>query len=271
MQDFLFLNKRICIMKDQLGNPIHIKQIPKRIISLVPSQTELVVDLGMRESLVGITKFCVHPKSLKSEVEIVGGTKSVHLDKIEALQPDLILCNKEENTPEMVKALQQIAEVHVADVTTFSDAYQLILDYGELFQQKEKARELVLEIQNQFKELKAFQLNNKAQKVAYFIWKKPWMVAANNTFINSVITELGFINVFAHLERYPEVDLQNLPETDWILLSSEPFPFKKDDFSAFADKRLKLEIVDGESFSWFGSRMKKNLAYFKDLLEKLNS
>lgn len=258
-------------MKDQLGNSIHIKQIPKRIISLVPSQTELVVDLGMRKSLVGITKFCVHPKSLKSEVKMVGGTKSVHLDKIEALQPDLILCNKEENTPEMVKALQQIAEVHVADVTTFSDAYQLISDYGKIFQQQEKAEELVADIQNQFTELRAIQQNNQPQKVAYFIWKNPWMVAANHTFINSVLNELGLENVFAHLERYPEVDLQNLPETDWIFLSSEPFPFKKDDFSAFVDKRLKLEIVDGESFSWFGSRMKKTSPYFKELLVKLNS
>ncbi|GGE31142.1 ABC transporter substrate-binding protein [Psychroflexus planctonicus] len=258
-------------MNDQLGNPIHIKQIPKRIISLVPSQTELVVDLGMRKSLVGITKFCVHPKSLKSEVEMVGGTKSVHLDKIEALQPDLILCNKEENTPEMVKALQQIAEVHVADVTTFSDAYQLISDYGKIFQQQEKAEELVADIQNQFTELRAIQQSKQEQKVTYFIWKNPWMVAANHTFINSVLNELGLKNAFAHLERYPEVDLQNLPETDWIFLSSEPFPFKKDDFSAFVDKRLKLEVVDGESFSWFGSRMKKTFPYFKELLEKLNS
>lgn len=257
-------------MKDQLGNPIHIQQIPKRIVSLVPSQTELVVDLGMRDQLVGITKFCVHPKSLKNDAEIVGGTKNVHIDKIKTLQPDLILCNKEENTPEMVKALQQITDVHVADVVTFADAYRLITDYGEIFQKKEKAQQLIQDIQIQFEKLKALQKKNKPQKVAYFIWKNPWMVAANNTYINSVLIELGFENAFEHLDRYPEVDLYKLPEIDWVFLSSEPFPFKRNDFAAFTNKRLKLEIVDGESFSWFGSRMKKNFNYFKSLLEKTN-
>ncbi|GGE15142.1 ABC transporter substrate-binding protein [Psychroflexus salis] len=257
-------------MKDQLGNTLHLNTIPKRIISLVPSQTELVVDLGMRKQLVGITKFCVHPKDLKNEVEVVGGTKNVHLDKIEALQPDLILCNKEENTKEMVQQLQQIAPVHVADVINFQAAYQLISDYGQLFHKENQAKEMISEIQSNFRKLKTFLSTSQKPKVAYFIWKKPWMVAANKTFINAMLKELGFENAFAHLNRYPEVDLQNLPEIDWIFLSSEPFPFKKNDFSAFSNKRLKIEIVDGESFSWFGSRMNKTFLYFSKLLNKIS-
>lgn len=245
------------------------KSVPQRIISLVPSQTELVVDLGMRNELVGCTKFCVHPNDLKKDTTIVGGTKNVHFNKIKALQPDLILCNKEENTLEMVAELQKIASVHVADVISFSDVYELISSYGNIFQKQEKADELILEIRSQFEKLKAIRLHKTPQKVAYFIWKNPWMVAANHTFIHSILTELGFVNAFAHLERYPEINLEDLAGVDWIFLSSEPFPFKRDDFSAFTNKRMRLEIVDGESFSWFGSRMKKNYAYYKAILERV--
>jgi ABC-type Fe3+-hydroxamate transport system substrate-binding protein len=258
-------------MIDHLGNTIHFKMPPKRILSLVPSQTELIADLGMQDYIVGVTKFCVYPTSIRKKAKVVGGTKNVHFDKIKLLKPDIILCNKEENTKEMVGELQNIAPVHVAEVVSLEDAYQLMLDYGQLFHQIEKANELIEETKANFQKLKSISAQHQKHRVAYFIWKKPWMVAANQTYINSMINELGLINVFEHLNRYPEVNLDNLPEVDWIFLSSEPFPFKKDDFSAFSNKRLKLEVVDGECFSWFGSRMKKSFSYFENLLLKMNN
>lgn len=108
------------------------KHTPKRIVSLVPSQTELLVDLGLKSQLVGITKFCVHPLNLRIEVAVVGGTKQINFKKIKVLKPDIILCNKEENTLEMVLELQKIARVEVSDVNTLEDALQLIKFYGEL-------------------------------------------------------------------------------------------------------------------------------------------
>lgn len=237
--------------------------------SQVPSQTELVVDLGMQDHLVGVTKFCVHPTHIKKQAKIVGGTKSFHLEKIKALKPDLILCNKEENTAKMVKQLQQIAPVHVSDIIQFEDAYRLINDYGILFQKEKKAKHLASQIQKQFLQLKLIQ--SKKLKVGYFIWKDPWMVAGNDTFIHAMLEELGLKNAFEDWSRYPEVDINNLPAIDWVFLSSEPYPFKEKHFSAFTNKLFKLEIVDGESFSWYGSRLLKSVGYFKQLLTRMSS
>ncbi len=121
-------------MKDQLGREVILEGVPKRIISLVPSQTELLCYLGLEASIVGITKFCVHPENLRKEKKIVGGTKNVHFDRIRDLSPDIILCNKEENTLEMVLELEKIAPVHISNVISLEDTYQLISQYGEIFQ-----------------------------------------------------------------------------------------------------------------------------------------
>lgn len=254
-------------MIDHLGNKIKLNKLPQRIVSLVPSQTELVADLGMKNQLVGVTKFCVHPQNIRKQAKVVGGTKSVHFEKIRGLDPDLILCNKEENTAEIVSELQKIASVHVSDVVEFSDAYRLILDYGMIFQKEQRANQLVADIKLQFKELQLKQ--KKKISVGYFIWKDPWMVAANDTFIHHLIEELGLRNAFENQTRYPEVNINDLPFMDWVLLSSEPYPFKAEHFSAFTDKRIKLEIVDGECFSWYGSRLFKSIAYFQNLLHKM--
>lgn len=240
-----------------------------RIISLVPSQTELLVDLGLRSKLVGVTKFCVHPENLRKEVTIVGGTKQVHSDKVKALQPDIILCNKEENTLEMVLELRKIARVEVSDVNTFDNAIQLITNYGELFNVEGTAKTLIEDIQTSRtkfrKQLGAF----PKKKAAYFIWQQPYMVAASNTFINAMLEEAGLDNVFKNSSRYPEIDLNSnyLQEADLILLSSEPFPFKENHIeqfkSLFPEKDVK--IVDGEMFSWYGSRLSKSYQYFEQL------
>ena len=254
------------IFQDQLGRRIELSSRPERIVSLVPSQTELLVDLGLEENLVGITKFCVHPPELKKIKKIVGGTKEVHFDKIAALNPDIILCNKEENTKEMVKRLEKIAPVHVSDVINLEDAFRLMRQYGKLFRKEPLAETVVSSIQKKVKTLKQQLQNKRKTRVAYVIWKKPLMVAGRNTFINSLLELNNLENVFRE-ERYPVTSLEDLRKRDpeLILLSTEPFPFKEKHIKDFSDLDVQVEIVDGEYFSWYGSRLLKAMEYFKKL------
>ena len=215
--------------------------------------------------MVGITKFCVHPVELRKEIQIVGGTKEVKLDKIKNLQPDLILCNKEENTFEMVADLEQIAPVHVSDISSIEESLALIKQYGELFSVEEKANNLIANIKTEWKDFEIFIANKRRYKVAYFIWRKPWMVAGGDTFIDHLLQINHFENLFAETPRYPEVDLNRLAEADLVLLSSEPFPFQEKhirEVAKFVDPK-KIKLVDGEFFSWYGSRLEKAFRYFK--------
>jgi ABC-type Fe3+-hydroxamate transport system substrate-binding protein len=261
------------LVKDQLNRDIDTSMPFNRIISLVPSLTELVVHLDLEEKLVGITKFCIHPEGLKKTKTIVGGTKQVHLDKIRDLKPDLILCNKEENSLEMVQDLEKICQVHISNIITFSDSLDLKEKYGLLFEKENKANELVSELS---KKHRSFQdsLSAKKIKVAYFIWRRPWMVVGGDTFINYMLELNGWENIYKGSEgRYPEIDLELLKDQnpDLILLSSEPFPFQQkhiDEIRVFSNARI--EIVNGEFFSWYGSRQLKAFDYFKELQRYLS-
>lgn len=249
--------------QDQLFRKIELKEIPQRIVSLVPSQTELLFDLGLEKQIVGITHFCVHPTSLKKIKTSVGGTKKVNLRKVRELKPDIILCNKEENTKEMVLELEKIAPVHVSDVGDLDDSYELMKQYGQIFQCEELAFTMVKAIKKKVDNLKELVENSSIKNVAYFIWKDPYMVAGQGTFINEMLKLNNFRNVFLE-ERYPETNLEELKkmEIDLCLLSSEPFPFNeehKKDFSPLEE----VKIVDGEFFSWYGSRLLKAMDYFK--------
>lgn len=251
-------------IQDQLGRKIELKNTPQRIISLVPSQTELLVDLGLEESISGITHFCVHPEFLKQIKTSVGGTKKVNLRKVKELRPDIILCNKEENTKEMVEELEKIAPVHVSEVASLEDAYNLMHQYGEIFGCKELASTMVSSIQKKAESLKELVTNSTPRKVAYFIWNDPLMVAGNGTFINELLKLNKFENVFLQ-DRYPETNLEELKEKniDICLLSSEPFPFKEEHKAKFLEIAKTVKIVDGEYFSWYGSRLLEAMDYFK--------
>lgn len=253
---------------DQLGRDVILTSKPSRIVSLVPSQTELLVDLGLESSIVGVTKFCVHPTSLRKQKMVVGGTKTVNYKKIEDLNPDIILCNKEENTQEMIIELEKIAPVHLSDIVTFNDSLKLIEMYGELFTIEDKATECISQIESAHQLFSDWIINKPNLKVAYFIWKDPWMVAANSTFINEILQLNKFDNYFSNLERYPEVRLEDIDDTiDLLLFSSEPFPFKDKHLNDVCQKfpESKIKIVDGEFFSWYGSRMRLAFDYFKKL------
>ncbi len=246
---------------------MELKKTPLRIVSLVPSQTELLVDLGLKDSIIGLTKFCIHPSSLRNEKTIVGGTKTINIEKIKALQPDIILCNKEENTKEIVESCLKIAPTHVSDIFTIDDVIELINQYGEIFDCVSKSSELLNDLNDKLIDFQQFIKGEKTIKTAYFIWKNPWMVAGNTTFINHILELNNFENVFGNKERYPEVDITKLASVDAILLSSEPYPFTEKHIFELQKTlpQIKIKLVDGEMFSWYGSRLLKAFEYFKIL------
>ena len=258
-----------CLVTDQMGNTVTVPQNPKRIVSLVPSQTELLYDLGLGDRVVGITKFCVHPDSWFRNKKRIGGTKDVKIDEVVALKPDLIIGNKEENTKEDIDSLREIAPVWMSDIYNLSDALTMIQSVGDLCTASQKSKELVNSIKREFNVLKP-KLGKPS--VLYLIWKKPYMGVAANTFIHNILEDnLGFRNILRDQERYPEVTLSSYTEVDYLFLSTEPFPFKeihvRDLQKQFPNTIIML--VDGEYFSWYGSRLEKSPAYFHKLLSGL--
>jgi ABC-type Fe3+-hydroxamate transport system substrate-binding protein len=261
-------------LTDQIGTSHFFESTPRRIVSLVPSQTELLFDLGLEDQIVGITKFCVHPKHLLKNKKIVGGTKQVHFDKIKALQPDIIICNKEENTLEMVQELSAIAPVWVTNVVTIADNFQMITDFGLLFDTTAEAQALNQSIDLALADFTTFIATIPTQKAAYFIWKKPYMVAGSGTFINELLQLNQFDNFFGTQSRYPEIAVDaatRYDAVDLVLLSSEPYPFKNDDLSEFTSffPNAKIRLVDGEYFSWHGSRLLRAIPYFQKWQQEL--
>lgn len=262
------------IFTDQMDRKVSVPDKPKRIISLVPSQTELLFDLGLNVEIIGVTKFCIHPKEVCKSKTKIGGTKKLDIDKIKSLNPDLIIGNKEENDEKQIKELMQHFPVWMSDIITLDDALAMILKVGDLVDKKNSAENMVAKIQSEFNNLPTTNNQQKTNKVAYFIWKSPYMVAANNTFINEMLKIVGWSNVFSDKSRYPEIDLEVLKDLqpNVIFLSTEPYPFSEKHFKAFVDicPNAKIALVDGELFSWYGSRLLHSAKYFKTLQEKLS-
>jgi ABC-type Fe3+-hydroxamate transport system substrate-binding protein len=242
-----------------------------RIISLVPSQTELLEDLGLSTEVIGITKFCVHPSEWFLNKPRVGGTKNLDFQKIENLSPDLIIANKEENVKEQIEELAGKYDVWITDVNSVDDAIKMINDIGKLTGRNIEAFALSTKIEEGFEKLKTLTFQKRKIAAAYFIWKDPWMVAADDTFINDMMKYAGLENVFADLKRYPEISLSDVKEknTELILLSSEPYPFKEKHKREIEQllPQIKVELVDGEMFSWYGSRLLKSVDYFLSFLK----
>jgi len=258
-----------------MGHKLEVPDLPQRIISLVPSQTELLHYWGLEDRVVGITKFCVHPEEWYRSKTRIGGTKTVNFDKIKDLKPDLIIGNKEENTQEEIDELGQNYPVWMSDMQSLEDVWSMMTMLGELLGVAKVSNQLIEQLKGDFLHLEAVFLKQEKIKVAYFIWQSPHMVAAANTFIDTLLQKSGFKNVFGDLERYPEVSLEMLENTeiDAILLSSEPYPFKNKHIEWFQNTcpNSKVVLVDGELFSWYGSRLLLAVDYIKKLRKKLVS
>ncbi|MBC7553584.1 MAG: ABC transporter substrate-binding protein [Taibaiella sp.] len=255
------------IFTDMTGRTIEVNFPLQRIVSLVPSQTELLYDLGLADEVVGITKFCVHPQDWFRDKKRVGGTKTINIDIVRSLRPDLILANKEENTKEQIEEMAKSLPVWVSDIQTMGDAMCMIRNVGVMTGMMNNAMALDREIKAGFKSIKKSQVR---RRVAYFIWRDPWMCAGGDTFISDMITQMGWENVFAEDNRYPEVSDEELAslDVDLVLLSSEPFPFKEEHIAHIKAllPHTEVMLVDGEMFSWYGSRMKLASPYFNGLI-----
>jgi ABC-type Fe3+-hydroxamate transport system substrate-binding protein len=248
---------------DQLHRTIFLPNPPQRIISLVPSQTELLVDLGLEERIVGVTKFCIHPKHLKKSKTIIGGTKNYRFEVIDSLLPDLIIGNKEENDREGIEKLAEKYPVWISDIFSLEENYSMIEQIGKITEKEKRAKELIQMIRFSFET----PIPKKGTCV-YLIWNEPIMVAGQDTFINVMLEKAGFENLIAST-RYPVLEKENLQKLnpDFLLLSSEPFPFKEKhlDFFRTLLPQTEIKLVDGELFSWYGSRLIHSEAYFRRL------
>lgn len=241
------------------------------IISLVPSQTELLYYLGLEDEVIGITKFCIHPnKWFKSKTRI-GGTKKLDINKIKNLQPDLIIANKEENVKEEVEELALICDVLLTDVNNLDDALGMINTVGKLTGKTAATFSLAQEIQFKFQELLHHFSNKTKIKTAYLIWKEPYMAAGGGTFINDMMHYCGLVNIFTNVDRYPKVNTEDLQCCELILLSSEPYPFREIHVRELEQRipAAKIILADGEMFSWYGSRLLLAADYFKQLRENI--
>ncbi len=255
---------------DQIGNKVKLPSRPQRIISLVPSQTELLYDLGLEEEVVGITKFCVHPSAWYLKKARVGGTKTLDIEKIKLLSPDLIIANKEENTQEQISELSAHFPVWVSNVESVDSAIDMIKEIGLLTGKSDESNSITAEICSRFLDIS---LNSSPKKVAYLIWHDPLMTVGKTTFINDLLKKLNWQNVFEEelSSRYPIVSDQNLvsAKPDLLLLSTEPFPFGEKHIEHFQKllPSTQVLLVDGEMFSWYGSRMRLAPEYLKSMLQ----
>jgi ABC-type Fe3+-hydroxamate transport system substrate-binding protein len=252
--------------KDQLKRNININFPPKRIISLVPSQTELLFDLGLTDEIIGITKFCIHPKDKFKNTTKIGGTKKLDINKIRELKPDLIIGNKEENQKEEIEILAKEFPVWMSDIYNLNDALEMIKSVGQMVNKKVESLNLSKNIQQIFDGIIVNE--NDLKSTLYFIWHNPNMLAGNETFINEMLKYCGLKNLIEE-NRYPEFsdpELKTLlPEV--VLLSSEPYPFKEKHIKNFQEiwPKAKIKLVDGEMFSWYGSRLLRAASYFQNL------
>jgi ABC-type Fe3+-hydroxamate transport system substrate-binding protein len=239
---------------DQTGRKVSLTQYPKRIISLVPSLTDILHHLELENEIIGITKFCVHPARWLKEKKIIGGTKNPDIHRILSLRPDLILANKEENNKEHVEQLSNHFPIWVSDIIRVKDQEKLITQLGEITNRENQAKDLNDKISLAYQSI--LPITNK-QKVLYLIWQKPWMAAGQETFINSVLSSMGFVNVIRQT-RYPILTQEEIMQLkpDVVLLSSEPFPFKEKHLVELQSllPQSKITLVDGEIFSWYGPR-----------------
>ncbi len=283
------------VFTDQAGRTVEIHSC-QRIISIVPSQTEVLYDLGLEETVAGITKFCVHPEGWFRTKTRVGGTKELKMDIIRDLQPDLIIANKEENVKEQVEELSLHYPVWVSDINSLEDALEMIGQIGKIVDRETRASEMITTIMENFSKLQlhlspevitgdlkskddlttfGYRLPtlNSRLKTVYLIWQNPFMTAGGDTFIHSMLEAAGFENIFRNKKRYPELDLSELLAAgcELLLLSSEPFPFKQkhiDELQPYLPD-TKILLVDGEMFSWYGSRLLQAPAYFRALWQRL--
>ena len=258
----------MAIYFDQLGRKIQLDSTPEKIISLVPSITELLFDLGLEEKILGRTKFCIHPEEKVKKIPAIGGVMGLQYHKIEEIQPDIIFASKEENAKKEILDIDKQFPVWVSDVHNLTEAIGMIHSIGEICDKKDKAKELTQKTETAFEELS--DIPEGVIRGVYLIWKNPFYTINSNTFIHDMLRRCGVENLFAGKEKeYPIVKEKEIKDMnpDYIFLPSEPYNFKDSDVEKISKKFPNSEIrrVDGEFFSWYGSHLINAPSYFKQI------
>ncbi|MBV8124113.1 MAG: ABC transporter substrate-binding protein [Burkholderiaceae bacterium] len=251
---------------------------PMRILSLVPSISELLVALGLAPRMVGRTGFCIHPAEVMVRLPKVGGTKDVNLDKVRRLAPTHLIVNMDENRKETVDALRDfIPHVLVTHPNAPEDNLQLLAQLTDAFGHcpgvRDKAGVLAQDLQAALGELRS--LSWPGQRVLYLIWREPWMTVARDTYIARMLAEVGWQTWPAvaggevGAARYPALDGTEswLGDVQRVLLSSEPYAFDEhhiEEAQALCPG-AKVQCVDGELLSWYGPRAAQGLRYLREL------
>lgn len=240
-----------------------------KIISTVPSLTELLYHLELEEEVVGITQFCTDPDSWYQQKTRIGGPKKLNLKRIQSLQPDWILASKEENIKEQIEHCNTFTKILLTDVCNYEGALAMILEVGKTFNREQQAKYIHNKIQEAFISLQ----KQKSQRVLYMIWKNPLMSVGGDSFIHDMLKRCGWYNVLGDKMRYPsfsETEMQNL-QPDIVFLSSEPYPFEAKHIAYFQNllPNAKIILVEGSYFTWYGSRMMQAPAYFQSIQAKI--
>lgn len=257
------------LVVDQIGRKLEVEKTPQKVISLVPSLTELMLDLGVE--LIGRTKFCVHPAEQVNLIPTYGGTKNPKVADIKASEADLVIANKEENNADDVDELSKDKTVFTTDISNMEDTLDFVQQISGILEVQEKGQEISQKLRYWVETQKT---NGSDTKILYMIWREPWMAAASGTYIDDMIQKMGWQNVLADKTRYPKIDTQELQhlDPDFVLLSSEPYPFEKKHIAEIQEifPDAKILLVDGEAFSWYGSRLLKKTSYLKDLKKTIS-
>jgi ABC-type Fe3+-hydroxamate transport system substrate-binding protein len=250
----------------QLTNP--------RIVSLVPSLTELLCDLGLSSWVVGRTGFCIHPADIVRSIPKIGGTKDVNVKKIRTLAPTHLIVNIDENEKPVVDQLAQfIPHIVVTHPIAPRDNLALYRLLGAIFNAEQKAEELCAAFEQEYQALRSLP-KYPPQTMLYCIWKDPWMTVSRDTYIANMIAEIGWQcwtndALTAPGVRYPKFEWSDevVRKIDGVLLSSEPYRFTEVHVDALEQQIGKpAQLVDGEMMSWYGSRAIGGLRYLRELV-----
>ena len=246
------------------------------VVSLCPSLTELVFDLGRGDALVGITEYCVHPADKVGAVEKVGGTKTPDVERIVALEPDLVLMNAEENRIEDAERLRAAGLVcHASMPRDTAETAAMVRSIAAALGREADGERIARAIEDATRAVRAHAAGRPPVPWAYLIWRKPWMSVSDDTFAAALLNQAGGRNVFADAPaRYPTLEPAELAARDprLVLLCTEPFPFREqhaDELAALTGlPRERFALADGEYLSWHGSRTPAGIEYAASLIDQ---
>jgi iron complex transport system substrate-binding protein len=248
------------MIRDVRGRVFDLREAPRRVVSLVPSVTETLFDLGAGDAVVGITDFCIFPPDL--ERPRLGGTKNPRVEDIRALAPDLVHMNLEENLRRHAEAIEGFAPVFVSEPKSLDDVAALLRELGALHDRRERGEELAVLLEHEQRTIP-----RRAFTFACPIWKSPWMWCGGDTYVSRLVEAAGGRNVLAERTRYPQVELEEVLalRPDIVFLPDEPFLFTHDDVAAFRGLRV-VGPFPGHLFTWHGTRTRLGLRFLREAL-----